>query len=269
MAARLIDAGFRVRAYNRSSERGAWLAERGAVVVDDPVAAVRGVEAVVVCLADDAAVTATLLDPGTVDAMSPGSLLVDTGTTGLATFALVAERAEAAGLEVLDAPMTGSKLGAEGGRLTFMVGGPAERLERARPLFDAMGRHVVHAGPRLGDGFRIKYCLNMTQAVVLQGVLEGYALAKAQGLTIEALAEVFEHSAGKTGVGSFKTPYLQQTDFTPHFRLTLMNKDLRLALEQAPDRLPLAEAVRAVYERAEAEGLGELDFLATARLLGL
>ncbi len=272
MAANLAEAGYAVTGYNRSAERAALWAGRGVCHQADPVQAVAGADAVVVCVADDAAVEAVLLESGALDAIPTGSLLIDSGTTGLELFLEVAKKGEEQGLEPLDAPITGSKLGAEGKRLTFMVGGPSDRVERARPLFDAMGKCVVHAGERLGDGMRIKYCLNMTQAIVLEGVLEGYALARAQGLEIDKLAEVFENSAGKTGVGTFKTKYLLERDFSPHFRLDLMNKDLLLAQEAASGAgvsLPLAEAVLGRYRAALAEGFAEEDFLATAKLLGL
>ena len=110
----------------------------------------------------------------------------------------------------------------------------------------------------------------MTQSVVLQGVLEGYALARAQGLELATLAEVFEHSAGKTGVGSFKTGYLQRRDFDPHFKLGLMHKDLGLALgaaEAAGLRLPLSSTVERVYAEAAAMGLADEDFLATVKVV--
>lgn len=271
MAANLAEAGYSVRGYNRSPARAEPFVARGVSYVADPAEAVAGADAVLLCVADDAAVRAVLLESGALEAMAPGALLIDTGTTGLELFLEVAQAAEARGLAPIDAPITGSKLGAEGGKLTFMVGGPSERVEQARALFDVMGKHVVHAGERLGDGMRIKYCLNMTQAVVLEGVLEGYALARAQGLELEKLAEVFEHSAGKTGVGSFKTPYLLAQDFSPHFRLDLMAKDLGLALDAAETQavtLPLSQVVRQLYAKACKQGLGAEDFLATSKLLG-
>jgi 3-hydroxyisobutyrate dehydrogenase-like beta-hydroxyacid dehydrogenase len=133
-----------------------------------------------------------------------------------------------------------------------------------------MGQHVVHVGRDVGRGQAAKYCLNLAQAVVLEGVLEGYALAASLGVPLPKLAEIFEHSAGRTGVGAFKTPYLFRGDFEAHFRLDLMHKDLRLALARAAAaavELPLAQRVEQLYEAAEAAGLGAEDFLATAKML--
>jgi 3-hydroxyisobutyrate dehydrogenase-like beta-hydroxyacid dehydrogenase len=212
------------------------------------------------------------LDPGhgAVAGLRPGGLLVDCGTTSLALTRELAEAAHRRDAVFLDAPVTGSKLGAEGGRLTFMVGGPASALERVQPLLSIMGRHTVHVGEQVGLGQAAKYCLNLTQAIVLEGVLEGYALGKRLGVPVARLAEVFEHSAGKTGVGSFKTPFLQAADYSPHFKLALMHKDLQLSLAEASRlrmALPLARVVGTLYDQGLAEGLGEQDFLALARLL--
>lgn len=272
MASNLIAAGFAVSGYNRSRERAAPLTGKGLTLADDPAAAVAGRGAALACLADDSALASILFDQGAIQSLRPGSLLIDTGTTSLEMTNRIMGACDERGIAFIDAPVTGSKLGAEGGTLTLMVGGPESRLERGRALFEAVGKTIIHAGPRTGDGQRIKLCLNMTQAIVLQGVLEGYALAEAQGVSMEALETVFTHSAARTGVGHFKTPFLKRGDFTPHFRLDLMQKDVHLALGEASRHrlpVPLARAVGSVYDLAARQGLGPEDFLATAKLLGL
>lgn len=270
MAKQLQSAGFQVVGYNRSPSRLKAANELGLQCLSDPISAVKTAEAVIICVSNDPATESILFEQDVLASIPTQALLIDSGTTGLRLtediYATCVER----GIDFLDAPVTGSKLGAESGNLTFMVGGPDHMVERAQPLFDAMGKHTVHAGPRAGDGQRIKYCLNMTQAIVLQGVLEGYALAQAQGLSMDVLAEVFENSAGKTGVGGFKTPFLKSGDFTPHFRLELMQKDLHLALSEAAEHrtpLPLGRTVATLYDLAAQNGWGAEDFLATAKLL--
>jgi len=277
MALTLAAHGVRVQAWNRSvgaldELRDAASRFTGAVALAaTPAEATRGAAVVITCVSNDEALEEVGAGPGGVmEALDAAQVWIDCGTTGLDLTARLGALAGERGAHFLDAPITGSMLGARGGTLTFMVGGAATTLSSVRPLLDMLGRHVVHAGPRVGDGQRIKYCLNMTQSVVLQGVLEGYALARALGLEVDTLHEVFEHSAGKTGVGSFKTGYLQRRDFTPHFKLGLMHKDLRLALESAQAasaRLPLSERVLEVYQRAVAAGLADEDFLATVKLL--
>lgn len=272
MAANLLKARYSVCGFNRTPGRAEHLKAQGLRVEKEATKAVENAQAVLTCVADDSALNGILFDAGALDHIPRGGLLIECGTTSLDLTLRLDAACQERGIEFIDAPITGSKLGAEGGKLTFMVGGPSDRVERARPLFEAMGRHVVHAGERAGDGQRIKLCLNMTQAIVLEGVLEGFALAEAQGVSAQALAEVFENSAGKTGVGSFKAPYLWTGDFTPHFRLDLMQKDLHLALGQASKSrlpVPLGRAVVNVYDQAARMGLGASDFLATAKLLGL
>ena len=270
MAVNLAKAGFSVSGYNRTEARAAALVAAGGRSSATPEAAVADADAVVICLSNDDATRAVVLGSNVMEQLKPRSLVIDCGTSGLSLTSEIDAACRRAEAEFLDAPITGSKLGAESGKLTFMVGGSVSAVDRARPLFDAMGQYVVHAGLKVGDGQRIKYCLNMTQAIVLQGVLEGYALAQAQGLRLETLAEVFANSAGRTGVGQFKTPYLTTRDFTPHFRLDLMQKDLHLALRAARESdqaVPLGHAVATIYDLAAAHGWGAEDFLATVKLL--
>lgn len=271
MARNLLAREHVVVGWNRSRDKAEALREHGLELADSPAMAAHAADAAIVCLSDDAAVEQVVLgDAGVLATLPSDALLIDCSTTSFELTARVEAAASARGVAFLDAPITGSKLGAAGARLTFMVGGPAERVARAQPLFEAMGRHVVHVGERVGQGQAAKYCLNMTQAIVLEGVLEGYVLAQALDVPLTKLADIFEHSAGKTGVGSFKTPYLEARDFEPHFRLDLMHKDLHLALREAEDRrmpLPAAQAVRVLYDQAVAEGMGPRDFLAIVQLL--
>lgn len=277
MVANLARAGFTVDVWNRTRTKAEALAtklegEKGAVsVAERPRDAVGNADAVLLCVSNDAAVEGLVFgDVGVGSALREGTLLVDHGTTSIELSERLDASARQRGAAFLDAPITGSMLGAAAGQLTFMVGGSASAYERFGPLFDAMGKHAVHVGERVGDGQRAKFCLNMTQSVVLQGVLEGYALARKTGIAVEKLFEIFENSAGKTGVGGFKTKYLLAGDFTPHFRLDLMSKDLHLALglaEEVDLVLPSSTVVSQIYDRARAHGLGAEDFLATSKVL--
>ncbi|TPV92291.1 MAG: NAD(P)-dependent oxidoreductase [Myxococcales bacterium FL481] len=271
MVANLLAAGYDVCGYNRTPGRASALVAAGMLEARAPQDCVERADIAILCVADDSAVRAVALGPeGVVASLAAGSVLVDTGTTSLAMTTELADACSDRGVRFVDAPITGSKLGAQRGALTFMVGGAVPDVEQLHPLFQAMGRHVVHVGEAVGAGQSAKYCLNMTQSVVLQGVLEGYALAGRLGVRVEKLAEIFENSAGKTGVGSFKTPYLFNGDFTPHFRLALMHKDLHLALAEAHRAgipLPAASATCHIYDQSVAEGLGDEDFLAVAKLV--
>ena len=271
MVGNLLRAGYEVAGYNRTPARSEPLTALGMQPVKRPGDVAVRSDIVFLCVSNDAAVRSLALgNPGVIEQMDQGSVLVDTGTTGLELTSELAECCARRDVRFVDAPITGSKLGARNGTLTFIVGGSSDDVAALQPFFEVMGKHVVHVGEQIGSGQRAKYCLNMTQAVVLQGVLEGYTLANKLGIGMDKLAEVFENSAGKTGVGSFKTPYLFRGDYTPHFRLALMHKDLHLALAEAAKArvpLPAASATCHVYDQGTAEGLGEEDFLALAKLM--
>lgn len=272
MAHNLLEKLAEVRVWNRTPARCAPLVEAGAVAAADPSAAVSGVDAVVVCVSDDPALRALVFESGLLDAISPGTLFLDSGTTSVDLTLELGAALKDRGASFIDAPVTGSKAGAEGGTLTFMVGGAADDVARAQPLFEAMGNKVVHAGSRIGDGQRIKVCLNLSQAIMTQGISEGYALAEAQGLEMDKLREVFEDSAANCGIVKGKTPAIANRDFAPAFRLDLMRKDIGLALDRGyahGQPLPAGHAVAALYDLAMQRGWGGDDFVSLCRLIGL
>ncbi len=271
MVENLVRAGHRVRGWNRTARRAAALEGLdGFVRAQTPASAARDAEVVFVCVSDDGAVHEVLADGAVFGAVAPGAIVVDCGTTSLDTTRRLAQAAASAGVRFVDAPVTGSKLGAQAGTLTFMVGGAPETVAALEPYFSVLGAHVVHVGDVPGAGQAAKACLNMTQAIMLEGILEGLVLARRLDVPIEKMLEIFEHSAARSGIGAFKAPYLLRRDFEPHFRLDLMQKDLHLALAEAARRripLPAACTVTTLYDQAAAEGLGAEDFLATVQLL--
>jgi 3-hydroxyisobutyrate dehydrogenase-like beta-hydroxyacid dehydrogenase len=271
MVRNLLKAGFSVKGYNRTAAPMLPLIEFGMGRAMSPADAVAEATFAIVAVSDDRALRAVGDgDEGFIGRLRPGTVVINCGTHSLELTAAMAQETQGKGAEYLDAPMTGSKLGAENGQLTFMVGGPLPAVERARPLFSAMGKYVVHVGESPGLGQSAKYALNLSQAITLQGMLEAWGLALRLGVPLSKMSECFQHSAASSGVGTFKAPYLLREDFQPHFRLDLMQKDLHLAIEQAEARrmpLPAATSVLHVYDQAAAEGLGSRDFLATAILL--
>jgi 3-hydroxyisobutyrate dehydrogenase-like beta-hydroxyacid dehydrogenase len=271
MVRNLLKAGFSVTGFNRTPARMLPLIELGMERAPSPAETVEHAFFAIVAVSDDAALRAVSDgDDGFIAQLRPGTVVINCGTHSLGLTAAMAEKTVGRGAEYLDAPMTGSKLGAENGALTFMVSGPLAALERARPLFSAMGKHVVHVGESPGLGQAAKYALNLSQAITLEGMLEAWGLALRLGVPLQKMSECFQHSAANSGVGTFKAAYLMREDYEPHFRLDLMHKDLHLAIEQAEARrmpLPAASSVVQVYDQAAAEGLGGRDFLATAILL--
>jgi 3-hydroxyisobutyrate dehydrogenase/2-hydroxy-3-oxopropionate reductase len=272
MVRNLLKAGFPVCGYNRTKARAQPLTELGMRPVDSPAEAVAEARYVIISVSDDDALRAvTEGDRGLFARLASGSVVINCGTHSLELTRAIDTAVRGMRAEYLDAPVTGSKLGAEGGTLTFIVSGPSPALERTRPLFAAMGRHVVYVGDTPGLAQSAKYCLNLSQAITLEGMLEAWGLAQRLGVSLDKMSELFQKSAGSSGVGTFKATYLLKEDYEPHFRLDLMQKDLHLALDEASRLrlpLPVASSVVGLYDQAAAEGLGGRDFLATAALLG-
>lgn len=272
MVRNLLKAGFPVSGYNRTKARTLALAELGMRPAESPAEAVAEARYVIIAVSDDAALRAVAEgEQGFFTRLASGTVVINCGTNGLELTREVDVEVRGKRAEYLDAPVTGSKLGADNGTLTFIVSGPSLAVERTRPLFAAMGKHVVYVGEAAGLAQSAKYCLNLSQAVTLEGMLEAWGLAQRLGVPLDKMSELFQKSAGNSGVGTFKANYLVKEDYEPHFRLDLMQKDLHLAIEEASRRrlpLPAATSVVGVYDQAAAEGLGSQDFLATAVLLG-
>jgi len=191
-----------------------------------------------------------------IPAMDQGAVLLDCSTVDVASARDVAERARAARLGALDAPVSGGTGGAEAGTLTFMVGGDADAFETAKPLFEIMGQKAVHCGAS-GNGQAAKICNNMILGITMIGTCEAFALADKLGLDRQAMFDVVSTSSGQSwsmntycpapGVGP-KSP--ADNDYKPGFAADLMLKDLRLAqqaAEQADADTPLGAAARDLY----------------------
>jgi 3-hydroxyisobutyrate dehydrogenase-like beta-hydroxyacid dehydrogenase len=270
MARNLLRGGFPVRVWNRTASRADALLREGAIRAATPAEAAREAEFTLIMVADPPALEAVLHGHGGVmEGLRPGSVLVNTGTQAIDQIETLDGEVRGRGAEFLDAPVTGSRGGAAEGSLTFMVGGEAATLERTRPLLTKLGKTVLHVG-KAGDGTRAKLALNLIQSGMLAIFAEGMALGKKMGLPPATLAQVLEHSAGNAPLFRFKLPYLLQRDFSTNFSLRLMDKDVKLALEEAESlgaRLEAAETLGDLFTAALEAGFGEDDFVSIARVV--
>ena len=191
-----------------------------------------------------------------IPAMEAGSVLLDCSTVDVDSARAVADQAQAAGLSALDAPVSGGVGGAQGGTLTFMVGGDEAGFATAKELFDIMGQKAVHCGPS-GNGQAAKICNNMILGATMIVTCEAFALADKLGLDRQAMFDVVSTSSGSSwsmntycpapGVGP-QSP--ADNDYQPGFAADLMLKDLRLAQEAAQSAdadTPLGEAAMRLY----------------------
>ncbi|MFL6300012.1 MAG: NAD(P)-dependent oxidoreductase [Terriglobales bacterium] len=261
MARNLVKAGNQVAVWNRSSK-----SIEGARTASSPADAAREAEVVWMCVSDTAAVELLLFAAdGVASTIKPGTIVVDSSTISPAATRDFAAKLRAKGADYVDAPVTGSKIGAESAQLIFIVGGKAETLARLESLFSAMGKKVVHMG-ETGLGQSAKLAMNLQIAMIYEGFAEALTLAKRLGVQPEKLIELIQASMVRSGVIDYKAPFVLQHDWAPNFPMRLMEKDLNLVKEAAAQqnlRLPGLESVRGVYEKARAAGKSDLDYAAT------
>lgn len=262
MAQNLLKAGHELRVYNRSQERMQPLLALGAVAAGSPREAAIGAEAVITMVTDDAAVRAvTLGEEGTLSGLQPGTMQIDMSTISPGTTRELAEEAGGYGVAWLDAPVTGMDVGARSGTLTIMVGATAESFERAQPLFTAMGRVIVHAGP-VGIGQTLKLASNLISGLTLMVAAEGLALGQALGIPQSVLDEVLPKSSAQSLTLDLTLERLRRDEWQPGFSVSNRLKDLRLALQMAEDagcELVLAPQALAPYEDHARTGGAALD----------
>ena len=273
MAANLVKAGHQVAAWNRTPGKQV----PGARMASSPKDAAQDAEVVWMCVSDTAAVEQVLFGAdgvcgaeGDSGQLAAGAIVVDSSTISPSATLRFAERLRARGHDYVDAPVTGSKIGAENGQLIFIVGGPEQTLARLQPLFDAMGKTVMRMGD-VGKGQSAKLAMNLMIALIYEGFAEGLTLATKLGVQPEKLVELIQVSMVRSGVVDYKAPFVLQGDFSPNFPLRLMHKDIHLMLDAAKElrvKLPALETVEEIYEIATEEGYADLDFAATLALLG-
>ncbi len=267
MAGNLAKAGHEVTVWNRTPGKEEV---EGARIAASPAEAARGVDVIWMCVSDTKAVENVLFgEQGAQESLTEGMIIADSSTISPSATRQFAERVRAKGVHYVDAPMTGSKTGAANGTLIFMVGGEESAIEKLKPLFAVMGKKVFQMG-ETGKGQATKLVMNLQIALIYEGFAEALTLATKLGVDVEALVPLIQASMVNSGVVEYKAPFVLKRDFTPNFPLRLMHKDLRLALEAAKElrvRLPGLETVEEIYDVADEDGHGDLDYAATLTLL--
>lgn len=265
MASNLVKAGHEVSVWNRTSKN-----VEGARTASSPADAARDAEVVWICVSDTKAVESILFGPqGVNEALSQGQIIVDSSTIAPSATRQFSERVRAKGVEYVDAPVTGSKSGAESGTLIFIVGGSESAIEKIEPLFAAMGKKFFRMG-ETGKGEAAKLAMNLQIALIYEGFAEALTLATKLGVDAQTLLPLIEASMVRSGVVEYKAPFVLKRDFSPNFPLRLMRKDIRLALEAAKEarvKLPGLETVEEIYDMATEDGHQDLDYAATLTLL--
>jgi 3-hydroxyisobutyrate dehydrogenase-like beta-hydroxyacid dehydrogenase len=272
MAANLARAGFELTVWNRTGSVADGFAGEhpGVNVAINPAEAAREAEIVITMVVDGPQVEHVLLgDEGAATTARPGTLCVDCSTIGPAATRAIGARLAERELELMDAPVTGSSPRAADGTLTIMVGASDEAFERARPVLEAMGKLIVHAGA-LGHGQLVKVISNSVSATNAAVIGEALLVAARTGADLDALVQVMAAGSAGSTMLNLKAGPMREHDFTPLFKLEHMLKDVRLCLEEgqaAGVPFGFAAQTREILSAGMGRGLGELDFAALIEVL--
>jgi 3-hydroxyisobutyrate dehydrogenase len=239
MAQRLVRAGFETAVYTRgfatSPERKLPFVEAGARVCDTAGEAAAGADVIISVVTDSPDVEAVLLgEGGALVGARSGALFIDMSTIDPAAARAIAGKLVARGMRFLDAPVTGGDVGARAGTLSILVGGDAAELERARPVFEVLGKRITHCGP-VGAGQAMKACNQILCALNMIGVVEALHLAEANGLDPARLVEALSAGAGGSWALEKLGPRIAAGDFAPGFMIRLIQKDLRIVQNMAAE----------------------------------
>ncbi len=262
VAERLLEAGYDLVVHNRSREKAEPLAARGASVAETVAHLAATADVVLTSLSDDDALEAVA--EAVAAAARPDTVLVDMSTVSPGVSARVAALAEQASLLYLRAPVSGNPGVVRAGRLSFIVSGPREALERVEPVLRAIGPTIHHVGD--GEQARIvKLAINLVIGGLAELMAEALVLGEASGVSRAALLETMGDSAAGAPFVKYKTEPILRDDYSATFTTSLMEKDIDLVLESAEAagvRLPLAGEIKALVRDAIEAGYGDHDFMA-------
>jgi 3-hydroxyisobutyrate dehydrogenase len=261
MARNLLKAGFSVRVWNRTQARMAELAAEGAATATDPADLAAQCDILITCVSDTPDVQAVLAGdnpPGAIHGLRSGSLVIDMSTISPHATRALAEKLRAKGVEMLDAPVSGGSEGAARGTLSIMVGGAAEQVARARPVFEAMGKAITHVGGH-GDGQMVKLVNQILVVGHALAMSEALLFAQAGGLDLRQTLDAVKAGAAGSWMLSNRGPQIIDRDFRPGFTIDLQQKDVRLVLAAADQMgVPVlgTSLIFNLYRTLQAEGLG-------------
>lgn len=271
MARNLLKAGHEVAIWSKSPGKAQALSGAGkATVCATPKDVAAASECIFYCVGNSDMSRETAIGPGgLIEGAKPGTVIADCSTIAPAASREIGEALQAKGIHFLDAPCTGSRPGAEGGTLTFMIGGDKEVFERVKPFFEPMGKLFYYCGG-LGMGLQAKLTQNLILANIMEAFSEGMVLATKAGVDPEMMLEILNNSAAKSGLIAFKAPYIFDRNFTTNFSTKWMHKDISMALDSARSQnlpMPITAVTQQMFQAAMAKGGADLDFCSTIRVM--
>lgn len=268
MARRLLSANFPLTVFNRNQEKCAEFAANGAFAAATPREAASRSQVVLSMVANDEASRDIWLgENGAMAGATPGSLLIESSTLSSNWIRELAAKASQHGCQFLDAPVTGTKPHAASGELLFLVGGSADAVAAAQPIFSVLGRETTHLGPT-GSGSLMKLINNFVCGVQAASFAEALSFIESAGLDRAKALSILTGGAPGSGIVKRIAERVSANDFTPNFLLRWMAKDLSYALKEAAEKgvsLETAAAALSRFQEAIAEGYGDEDFSAISR----
>ncbi len=261
MADNLLKNGFKLKVFDLNQQVLAQMADQGATVANSPAEATTDVDMVVSMLPAGQHVKSVYLgdgadNQGVFASLNPDTLVADCSTISASDAREVAEVATAKGITFIDAPVSGGTGGATAGTLTFIVGGDEDAFNRAKPVLEAMGKNIFHAGAH-GAGQVAKICNNMLLGILMSGTAEALNLGVKNGLDPKVLSDIMLQSSGRNWTLEVYNPYPNVIDSVPSsngygggFMSKLMLKDMNLAKTTADDtgvQTPMADQARDMY----------------------
>src|ERR1700722_19148777 len=271
MAQHLLKAGHDVALWSNTASKAQELAKEGAgKACATPEEVAKNADVIFYCVGDTAMAQEMTLGPkGLLAGVRKGSIVADCSTISPAVSKEIGQAFAERGAQFLDAPCTGSKPGAEKGTLTFMVGGDQAAFDQAKPYFEIMGKVFYYCGAA-GQGLQAKLTQNLILASIMQAFAEGMVLATKGGISPSLMLEILDNSAAKSGLISFKAPYILSRDFGTNFATKWMHKDVSLALESGKELgvpLPATALTQQMLQANMASGRADDDFCSMIRVL--
>jgi 2-hydroxy-3-oxopropionate reductase len=270
MALNLLRAGYPLVVHNRTREKESELVKAGAEAADSPRRVASACEVLITMLPDSPDVEAVYFgEDGVLVSAREDQLLIDMSSIAPSVARAVAAAAAEVGADALDAPVSGGDVGARDGTLSIMVGGSEAGFNRARPLFDVLGKTVVHMG-EAGAGQTAKACNQILVAVTIEAVSEALVLASKAGVDPDRLIDVLSGGLAGNRVMEVRRRNFLEHDFTPGFKLELHHKDLGIALRTARELgvyVPTTAIVDQMLAALRAAGDGGLDHSALLKVI--
>jgi 3-hydroxyisobutyrate dehydrogenase-like beta-hydroxyacid dehydrogenase len=263
MVARLLEKGHTVTGYNRTRSKAQWLIDRGMKLADSPKAVAAASDVTFTMVTNSAALAAVTDGPdGLLAGMASGKLYVDMSTVSPEASRALAARVRERGADMVDAPVSGSVITLQQGKLSVMVGGRKETFEHLKPLLLDIGPKVTHVGDN-GMALSMKIALNLQLAVQMLGFSEGVLLAEKSGIAREVAVDVMVHSAIASPMVQYRGPFVLQQPEEAWFDVNMMQKDMLLAMELGRKlNVPLPTTAVSNEFLTAARGMGweKLDF---------